>query len=62
MQCRYDEGVKPTAPRVVTRAVGWAHQAGVVSLLDWTERQWRALNIVLGPLLAASILQMWRPV
>ncbi|TIP22551.1 MAG: LysE family translocator, partial [Mesorhizobium sp.] len=26
-----------------------------------TERQWRALNIVLGLLLAASILQMWRP-
>ncbi|TIU48244.1 MAG: LysE family translocator, partial [Mesorhizobium sp.] len=24
-------------------------------------RQWRALNIVLGLLLAASILQMWRP-
>ncbi|TIS07992.1 MAG: LysE family translocator, partial [Mesorhizobium sp.] len=26
-----------------------------------TERQWRALNIVLALLLAASILQMWRP-
>ena len=41
LQCRYDEGVKLTAPRVVTRAVGWARRAGVVSLLDWTERQWR---------------------
>jgi hypothetical protein len=26
-----------------------------------SERQWRALNILLGLLLAASILQMWRP-
>jgi hypothetical protein len=41
LQCRYDEGVKLTLPRIVTRAVAWADRAGVTSLLDWDEQQWR---------------------
>ncbi|RVD19123.1 LysE family translocator [Mesorhizobium sp. M4B.F.Ca.ET.017.02.2.1] len=40
----------------------WCVAGTLLARLLKTERQWRALNIVLGLLLAASILQMWRPV
>ncbi|TJW02262.1 MAG: LysE family translocator [Mesorhizobium sp.] len=40
----------------------WCVAGALLARLLKTERQWRALNIVLGLLLAASILQMWRPV
>ncbi|RWH69718.1 LysE family translocator [Mesorhizobium sp.] len=40
----------------------WCAAGTLLARLLKTERQWRALNIVLGLLLAASILQMWRPV
>ncbi|AZO11918.1 MULTISPECIES: LysE family translocator [unclassified Mesorhizobium] len=39
----------------------WCVAGTLLARLLKTERQWRALNIVLGLLLAASILQMWRP-
>lgn len=39
----------------------WCVAGALLARLLKTERQWRALNIVLGLLLAASILQMWRP-
>ena len=39
----------------------WCVAGTLLARLLRTERQWRALNIVLGLLLAASILQMWRP-
>ena len=39
----------------------WCVAETLLARLLKTERQWRALNIVLGLLLAASILQMWRP-
>ncbi|MDG4882101.1 LysE family translocator [Mesorhizobium sp. WSM4884] len=39
----------------------WCMAGTLLAHLLKTERQWRALNIVLGLLLAASILQMWRP-
>ena len=40
----------------------WCVAGTLLARLLKTERQWRTLNIVLGLLLAASILQMWRPV
>ncbi|TIW67960.1 MAG: LysE family translocator, partial [Mesorhizobium sp.] len=40
----------------------WCVAGTLLARLLKTQRQWRALNIVLGLLLAASILQMWRPV
>ena len=39
----------------------WCVAGTLLARLLKTERQWRALNVVLGLLLAASILQMWRP-
>ncbi|RVD38984.1 LysE family translocator, partial [Mesorhizobium sp. M4A.F.Ca.ET.020.02.1.1] len=39
----------------------WCVAGTLLARLLKTERQWRALNIALGLLLAASILQMWRP-
>ncbi|AZO28891.1 LysE family translocator [Mesorhizobium sp. M1B.F.Ca.ET.045.04.1.1] len=39
----------------------WCTAGTLLARLLRTERQWRALNIALGLLLAASILQMWRP-
>jgi threonine/homoserine/homoserine lactone efflux protein len=38
----------------------WCVAGTLLARLLKTERQWRALNIVLGLLLAASILPMWR--
>ncbi|TPI34862.1 LysE family translocator [Mesorhizobium sp. B3-1-9] len=40
----------------------WCVAGTLLARLLKTERQWRMLNLVLGLLLAASILQMWRPV
>ena len=39
----------------------WCVAGTLLGRLLKTRRQWRVLNIVLGLLLAASILQMWRP-
>ncbi|UCI09443.1 LysE family translocator [Mesorhizobium sp. B1-1-8] len=40
----------------------WCVAGALLARLLKSERQWRALNIVLGLLLAASIVPMWRPV
>ncbi len=40
----------------------WCIAGMLLARLLKTERQWRALNIVLGLVLAASIVPMWRPV
>ncbi|RUV68501.1 MAG: LysE family translocator [Mesorhizobium sp.] len=39
----------------------WCMAGTLLARLLRTERQWRALNIALGLLLAASIIPMWRP-
>lgn len=39
----------------------WSMAGTLLARLLRTERQWRALNIALGLLLAASIIPMWRP-
>jgi integrase len=43
LQCRSDEAAGKIAPAVVRRAVGFLAASDVVSLLDRTEAQWRAL-------------------
>ncbi|CAN7565905.1 LysE family translocator [Mesorhizobium sp. LjNodule214] len=39
----------------------WCVAGTLLARLLKTERQWRALNILLGLVLAASIVPMWRP-
>lgn len=41
LQRRHELGHQTTAPRVVTRAVSWVRAAGVHSLLDWTDAEWK---------------------
>jgi hypothetical protein len=49
LQHRYDEGLRFTPPREVRRAVTWACQAHVYSLLDWDETVWRDYIAPRGP-------------
>ncbi|WP_218018239.1 tyrosine-type recombinase/integrase [Nocardia shimofusensis] len=42
LQRRHEQGHQHTAPRVVTKAVTWIRSAGVHSLLDWDDAQWKA--------------------
>jgi threonine/homoserine/homoserine lactone efflux protein len=39
----------------------WCVAGTLLARLLKTERQWRVLNALLGLLLAASIIPMWRP-
>jgi hypothetical protein len=43
VQCRRDEQTVTAPFRVVNMAIGWARRAGVGSLLDLSEPQWREL-------------------
>ncbi|MFE9297854.1 tyrosine-type recombinase/integrase [Streptomyces niveus] len=49
LQHRLDEGLRFTPARDVRRAVTWACQAPVSSLLDWDETRWRNHAAPLGP-------------
>ncbi|MCI2421150.1 site-specific integrase [Saccharopolyspora sp. K220] len=42
LQRRHALGSQHTAPRVVTKAVHWVRAAGVHSLLDWDDTEWKA--------------------
>ncbi|WP_327101541.1 site-specific integrase [Nocardia vinacea] len=42
LQRRHELGHQHTAPRVVTKAAGWIRSAGVHSLLDWDDEEWKA--------------------
>jgi integrase len=41
LQCRHDARSRTAAPRLVMPAVRHVKAAGVTSLLDWSEQQWR---------------------
>ncbi|MEV7395129.1 site-specific recombinase [Streptomyces sp. NPDC091215] len=41
LQHRLDEGLRFTPARAVRRAVSWACQAPITSLIDWDETRWR---------------------
>ncbi|MGS2806708.1 tyrosine-type recombinase/integrase [Nocardia sp. MW-W600-9] len=44
LQRRHELGHQHTAPRVVTKAIGWVRSAGVHSLLDWDDDEWRVFS------------------
>ncbi|MFD6102900.1 hypothetical protein ACFWFQ_09570, partial [Nocardia salmonicida] len=44
LQRRHELGHQHTAPRVVTKAIGWVQTAGVHSLLDWDDDEWRLFS------------------
>ncbi|WP_254068841.1 hypothetical protein [Streptomyces sp. TM32] len=49
LQHRLDEGLRFTPARDVRRAVTWACEAPIASLLDWDESTWRDRVAPLGP-------------
>ena len=49
LQCRRDDNMVRTGPVIVRSMIRWAAGTGAVSLLDHTEREWRAGRVPGGP-------------